>query len=139
MIMRCTNKKFQELQPKYKNATVCKRWLKFTNFLKDMGPRPGMDYSLDRIDNDNMHYCKANCRWTSKQTQQRNRSAFNKWIYYSGPLNGFKKTKYMICELADLAGISDVLLRTRLHQGIELDIALQPINLRSGKPLTRDY
>ena len=49
---------------------VCKRWLKFENFLADMSEKPE-GLSLDRIDNDG-NYCKSNCRWTTIKIQQRN-------------------------------------------------------------------
>lgn len=50
---------------------MSKSWLKFENFLKDMGERPrGM--TLDRIDN-NRGYSKSNCRWVSHAEQNRNR------------------------------------------------------------------
>lgn len=45
---------------------VCKRWLKFENFLRDMGERP-QKTTLDRI-NVNKGYTPKNCAWnTSKQ------------------------------------------------------------------------
>lgn len=46
-------------------------WESYDNFLKDMGERPNLELSLDRIDN-NKGYCKENCRWATKVEQQRN-------------------------------------------------------------------
>jgi hypothetical protein len=41
---------------------VCRRWLKFQNFLSDMGERPAGRYSLGRIDHDN-DYRPGNVKW----------------------------------------------------------------------------
>ena len=51
---------------------VCKRWIKFENFLEDMGKRPTSKHSLDRIDV-NGNYIKSNCRWTTQDNQASNR------------------------------------------------------------------
>jgi hypothetical protein len=50
-----------------RGITVCKRWLDFNNFLKDMGHAP-KNLSLDRINN-NGNYTLKNCRWTDAKTQ----------------------------------------------------------------------
>ncbi len=71
IIARCNNPKIQNYK-RYggRGITVCKRWLKFINFLKDMG-EPPTGYSIDRIDN-NKGYCKKNCKWSTRKEQQRN-------------------------------------------------------------------
>jgi len=48
------------------------RWEVYANFLADMGERPE-NTTLDRVDSTG-DYTKDNCRWSSKQTQARNRT-----------------------------------------------------------------
>ena len=72
MLSRCKNKNI----PRYKDyggrgIKVCKRWLKFENFYKDMKERPE-GLSIDRKDN-NKGYYKSNCRWATAKEQQNNK------------------------------------------------------------------
>jgi hypothetical protein len=51
---------------------VCKDWLVFENFYRDMGDRPeGM--TLDRKNNEK-GYFQDNCRWVSRKTQSNNKN-----------------------------------------------------------------
>lgn len=69
---RCYNKK----HPAYvsyglSGIRVTKSWKIFSNFISDMGNRPGKGYSIDRIDNDG-DYHKANCAWVTDLIQSNN-------------------------------------------------------------------
>jgi len=105
---RCHNTKNSE----YKNygsrgITVCKRWLKFENFLEDMGLCP-RGLTLDRINNDG-NYEPSNCRWTTRKEQSYNRRT-NRLITYKGETHclltwakktgvGWSTLRRRICEL----------------------------------------
>jgi len=81
MLARCTNSKLACY--KYyggRGITVCDRWLKFENFLEDMGLRPPK-LQIDRIDNDG-NYEPGNCRWVTAAVNHSNRN-----------INRFKKEK----------------------------------------------
>ena len=51
---------------------ICKEWDDVEIFCQDMGERPSIRHSLDRIDNDK-GYCKENCRWATYEQQAANR------------------------------------------------------------------
>lgn len=61
---------------------VCDRWLKFANFLCDMGRAPSAKYSINRKDNDG-NYEPRNCEWSTDKQQSNNRST-NKVVTYLG-------------------------------------------------------
>lgn len=70
---RCNNPN-DKSYPNYggRGIKICEEWQKFENFIRDMGFRPGKEYSLDRIDV-NGSYCKENCRWATNEQQYNNK------------------------------------------------------------------
>ncbi len=111
---------------KYKNyggrgIKICARWSKFANFIKDMGEKPGPQYSIDRIDN-NGNYCKTNCRWATFQKQARN-TRQNRIIKYGDK-------KMCVAEWSDITNICSGTIRSRLLRGWSIGEALGFIERR---------
>ena len=85
MKKRCLYKK----HPAYdryagRGITICKEWMDFKVFYKDMGDAPSDKHCIDRIDN-NKGYYKENCRWATHQENNSNRSD-NHFITYKNKI-----------------------------------------------------
>jgi len=84
MKSRCYHKGNQN----YKNyggrgIVVCDKWKDdFAQFYKDMGDKPGTEYSIERIDN-NGNYSANNCKWETRKGQRRN-TRRNVYVEYQG-------------------------------------------------------
>lgn len=108
-----------------RGITVCKRWQKFMNFLKDMGLPPD-GHQLDRIDN-NGAYSPENCRWATPLEQGQNQRT-NRLITYDG------QTK-TVAAWARETGIHSTSITGRIKSGwpIEAALTVKPGTYKRGK------
>lgn len=116
MVARCTNptnKKFHRYGGR--GIKVDPDWLKFENFLRDMGPRPE-DHTIERVDTDG-DYTKSNCIWLHKSKQALNRST-NRMLSYNGET-------LPLSEMARRHGLTPFVLSSRINKyGWSLEEAL---------------
>ena len=116
---RCYNPKNHKY-PIYggKGIIVCTQWLNdFSRFIKDMGPRPSVKHSIDRIKVTG-NYEPSNCKWSTATEQARNRTN-----------NHIIETPWgtiTIAEAAEKAGIKQATLSKRILKGFKGDLFSQP-------------
>lgn len=98
MVRRCTDESFEPYK-RYgaRGIKVCDSWMKFENFLADMGERPE-GTTLDRRDNDK-GYEPGNCRWATSEEQSNNRGDYNVKVERDG-------ASVTVAQLAEIDGVS---------------------------------
>lgn len=114
---RCSNPKYTGFH-RYggRGIKVCKEWEKsFTQFYKDMGPRPD-GCELDRIDN-NGNYSQGNCRWATR-TQQQNNLSTNIRVTYKNEI-------FTVADLARHIGMKHRTLYSRIRRGASIEDACE--------------
>lgn len=115
MKQRCLNKKCANYSGYGgRGIKICKRWLKFENFISDMGKRPGPRFTIERIDNDG-DYKPGNCRWATHKEQVNNQGS-NTMV----TLDGITKN---VSQWALEIGVSAKLLNERLRHGWNVEEA----------------
>ncbi len=118
MIQRCTDKKADNYG-RYGGAgvTVCERWRNsFQAFREDMGPKPSMDHSIERIDG-TKGYEPGNCRWATRKEQCRNKKN-NRNITFQG------RTQ-CVAAWAEELGIHRSTIMHRMNKGLSPEDALR--------------
>lgn len=106
-----------------RGITICDAWGDFEAFLRDVGERPSLAHSLDRINNDG-HYEPGNVRWATAKEQARNRTTRREHS-----VNGVAHT---LVEWAEITGIPRrVLYERRGRMGWSLERTIStPVRAR---------
>ncbi len=84
------------------------RFASFQEFLAEVGERPSLDHSIDRI-NSNGHYEAGNVKWSTRQEQARNTSQA-RWLTIDGETE-------CVAEWATRTSVRSVTIRGRLRVG----------------------
>ena len=116
MRQRCNNKNSKSY--KYyggRGIGICKRWDDFSKFKKDMGKKPSLKHTLDRIDN-NGNYEPSNCRWATMEQQANNKSN-TVFLKYNGKC-------LSISQWAAELGIYNSTICRRIKKGWSIERAL---------------
>lgn len=92
-----------------RGISICPRWDSFAAFVEDMGPRPGPEWTLDRINNDG-NYESSNCRWATKKEQARNQGK-TLTVEIEGQ-------RYIARDLADISGLNHRTIVDRASKGL---------------------
>lgn len=117
MLQRCENPR----SAGYHNyggrgIAVCGRWRHSpAAFLEDMGPRPGLEYSIERRDN-NGNYEPTNCYWGTMADQSNNKRVSHKVTFRGETLT--------IAQWAKQLGLTYNCLSSRLERGWREEEAL---------------
>jgi hypothetical protein len=122
-IQRCKNPNDSNW-PRYggRGISICDRWLKFENFIADMGVRPSKSHSIERVDN-NLGYRPDNCRWATRAEQARNTRA-NRYLEHEG-------RSMCLADWAAELGISS----PQLHVALKLRGSLSQVIFHRNNPL----
>jgi hypothetical protein len=116
MKARCKNPNLKEY-PHYggRGITVCESWQSYENFLADMGRRPTLQHTIDRID---VHqgYFKENCRWATAIEQANNRT---RQTYIE--IDGVQQTQ---AQWLRQFNVKKATFKTRLRNGWDVQTAL---------------
>jgi hypothetical protein len=126
MKSRCSNQNYTD----YKNyggrgITVCDEWNNsFEQFYADMGPRPSMKHTLDRIDN-SKGYSPDNCKWSTRSEQNRNHRRNRLLTYGAETMN--------VIDWARKLGITQQALQFRLKNWPADRALSEPANTRQKR------
>lgn len=118
MIQRCENPNNSNYHSYGgRGISVCRSWrASFDMFLADMGDRPSLDHSIDRINN-NGNYEPGNCRWaTSLQQSANSRLVVNMSV---------ESKTLCLAAWSREAGLNKSTLMHRLRKGSSIEAAIK--------------
>lgn len=98
-----------------RGISICERWLDFSNFLADMGPRPSSEMSIERVNNDG-NYEPGNCIWATAFVQANN-TCRNRYL----EIDGRRQT---VSQWALERGLDRGIVRRRLDRGMAPELAI---------------
>ena len=126
MKTRCLNPKV-ECYKHYggRGITICERWMKFENFLEDMGEKP-KDLTIERLNNKD-GYSPENCIWATMEIQTRNKRN-NRFITFNGE-------SHILPDWAKITGLKRETISRRIARGWTIEKALT-MKLRAKRILS---
>jgi hypothetical protein len=117
MKRRCYNPNFKQFKDYGgRGIRVCDRWLTdYATFESDMGTRPE-GTSIDRYPDPDGDYSPENCRWATKQMQQRNQRRSRRLV-----IDGID---YLAVDLSHKYGIKTDTIIARAKKGLPFDMVI---------------
>ena len=129
MLGRCRNPR-DDAYRLYGARGIDVKYASFIEFFNDVGPRPTLDHSIDRIDSDG-HYEPGNCRWATG-VEQANNTNRNRTLSFNGKCR-------TVAEWARVQGIPYATLMGRIQRGWSVEAALtEPVGAHEERNLTVD-
>ena len=118
MKQRCFNPRHDSWQ--YyggRGITVCVEWLNYAAFAADMGPHPGIGWTLERRENDG-NYSKNNCTWATMKTQIRHRRCSKLTMSQAAEIKSRREAGETGAALAKVFHISEPEV-CRIYKGVD--------------------
>jgi hypothetical protein len=102
-----------------RGIAVCDEWRgSFKAFIEHIGPKPSPAHTIERIDNDG-GYGPGNVRWVTVKEQCRNRRTSH-LVEHNGRM-------ISLAELAEIHGLSQQTITSRIHYGWPDDRLAEPV------------
>lgn len=124
---RCTNPNHDHFKHYGgRGIEIYPEWNGFAVFLRDMGPKPSPELSIERENND-LGYGPMNCVWATRAQQDRNKRN-TVYVEYEG-------RRLLLMDLCAELGLSRSVIYGRLKNGWDIDRALTTPVKKSAKPI----